>query len=142
MNIEEYIMSKEWKFSELLQLTETSRRVAQELYEETSVSDMINNLWGRQIDAEAVHEIASFGQLYKHMAMEYLTKEVMDAFKKYFESATVSFDPPTLLQDQKEIVEELPLPPKPKTINKKQIPKYEKTKNTDGTDLPPGVERV
>jgi len=135
MNIEEYIMSKEWKFSELLQLTETSRRVAQELYEETSVSDMINNLWGRQIDAEAVHEIASFGQLYKHMAMEYLTKEVMDAFKKYFESATVSFDPPTVLETQTKIVD-APAPPKPKTLNKKL------SKNTDGTDLPPGVERV
>tara|TARA_R100001443_G_scaffold84101_1_gene90806 strand:+ start:514 stop:918 length:405 start_codon:yes stop_codon:yes gene_type:complete len=134
MNIEEYIMSKEWKFSELLQLTETSRRVAQELYEETSVSDMINNLWQKQIDAEAVH-VASFGQLYKHMAMEYLTIEVMDAFKKYFESATVSFDPPTLLENQNDLSMH-PAPPKPKTLNKKL------SKNTDGTDLPPGVERV
>jgi hypothetical protein len=136
MNIEEYIMSKEWKFGELLQLTETSRRVAEELYEEMEVVDVINNLWGRQIDAEAIHERASFGQLYKHMAMEYLTQEVMDAFKKYFESATVSFDPPTLLQNQTKIMEEPPLPPKPKTINKKL------SKNTDGTDLPPGVERI
>ena len=136
MNIEEYIMNKEWKFAELLQLTETSRRVAEELYEEMEVVDVINNLWGRQIDAEAIHERASFGQLYKHMAMEYLTQEVMDAFKKYFESATVSFDPPTLLQNQTKIMEEPPLPPKPKTINKKL------SKNTDGTDLPPGVERI
>tara|TARA_Y100000401_G_scaffold117093_1_gene124632 strand:- start:617 stop:1042 length:426 start_codon:yes stop_codon:yes gene_type:complete len=139
MNIEEYIMSKEWKFGELLQLTETSKRVAEELYEEITVIDMINNLWSKRIE---VADGISFGQLYKNLAMEYLTQEVMDAFKKYFESATVSFDPPTLLQDQKGIVEELPLPPKPKTINKKQIPKYEKTKNTDGTDLPPGVERL
>jgi hypothetical protein len=133
MNIEKYIMSKEWKFSELLQLTETSRRVAQELYEEITVVDMINNLWSRRI--EAVDEI-SFGQLYKNLAMEYLTQEVMDAFKKYFESATVSFDPPTLLENQTGIVKEPPLPPKPKTINKKL------KQNTDGTDLPPGVERV
>ena len=133
MNIEEYIMSKEWKFAELLQLTETSRRVAEELYEEMEVVDMINNLWRNKIDAEAIHERASFGQLYKHMAMEYLTKEVMDAFKKYFESATVSFEPPTSLEKPTEIVD-APAPPKPKTINKKR--------NTDGTDLPPGVERL
>ena len=134
MNIEKYIMDKDWKFSELLQLTETSRRVAEELYDEISIQDMINNLWDKQIDAEAIHERASFGQLYKHMTMEYLTQEVMDAFKKYFESATVSFDRPTLLEAQTGIVEEPPLPPKPKTINKKL--------NTDGTNLPPGVERL
>jgi len=135
MNIEEYIMSKEWKFGELLQLTETSKRVAEELYEEITVIDMINNLWSKRIE---VADGISFGQLYKNLAMEYLTQEVMDAFKKYFESATVSFDPPTLLQDQRGIVEELPLPPKPKpkTINKKL------KQNTDGTNLPPGVERV
>jgi len=133
MNIEKYIMSKDWKFSELLQLTETSRRVAEELYNEISINDMINNLWGNQIDAEAIHERASFGQLYKHMAMEYLTEEVMEAFKKYFESATVSFEPPTLLEAQTGLVD-APAPPKPKTINKK--------KNSDGTDLPPGVDRV
>jgi len=136
MNIEEYIMSKEWKFAELLQLTETSRRVAEELYDEISIKDMINNLWDKKIDAEAIHERASFGQLYKHMTMEYLTREVMDAFKKYFESATVSFDPPTLLEAQTGIVEKSPLPPKPKTINKKL------NENTDGTSLPPGVERI
>ena len=130
MNIEEYIMSKEWKFSELLQLTETSKRVAEELYDEITVIDMISNLWGKRID---VVDGMSFGQLYKNLAMEYLTNEVMDAFKKYFESATVSFDPPTSLEVQNEIVD-APAPPKPKTINKKL--------NTDGTDLPPGVERI
>ena len=136
MNIEEYIMSKEWKFAELLQLTETSRRVAEELYDEISIKDMINNLWDKKIDAEAIHERASFGQLYKHMTMEYLTREVMDAFKKYFESATVNFEAPTqerLTQDSINEAE-LPIPPKPKTINKKL--------NTDGTSLPPGVERI
>ena len=139
MNIEEYIMNKEWKFAELLQLAETSKKVAEELYEEMAVVDMINNLWSKRIE---VDNGMSFGQLYKNLAMEYLTQEVMDAFKKYFESATVSFDPPTLLQDQRGIMEELPLPPKPKTINKKQTPKHEKVKSTDGTDLPPGVERL
>ena len=130
MNIEEYIMSKEWKFAELLQLTETSKRVAEELYEEITVLDMINNLWSKRIE---VDDGMSFGQLYKNLAMEYLTQEVMDAFKKYFESATVSFEPPTSLEKPTEIVD-APAPPKPKTINKKR--------NTDGTDLPPGVERL
>lgn len=78
MNIEEYIMSKEWKFGELLQLTETSKRVAEELYEEIAVIDMINNLWSKRIE---VADGISFGQLYKNLAMEYLTQEVMDAFK-------------------------------------------------------------
>ena len=131
MNIEEYIMSKDWKFSDLLQLTETSRRVAEELYDEITVIDMISNLWGKQIEVDSG---ISFGQLYKNLAMEYLTEEVMEAFKKYFENATVSFEPPTLLEAQTGIVEKPPLPPKPKTINRKQ--------NTDGTDLPPGVERI
>ena len=131
MNIEEYIMSKDWKFSELLQLTDTSKKVAEELYEEITVLDMINNLWSKRIE---VVDGISFGQLYKNLAMEYLTQEVMDAFKKYFESATVSFDRPTLLEAQTGIVEEPPLPPKPKTINKKL--------NTDGTNLPRGVERI
>jgi hypothetical protein len=135
MNIEEYIMSKEWKFSELLQLTDTSKKVAEELYDEITIHDMISNLWSKKVqEADGI----SFGQLYQNLAMDYLTREVMDAFKKYFESATVSFDTPTeerLTQDS--ITEaELPLPPKPKTINKKL------NKNADGTDLPPGVERV
>jgi len=140
MNIEEYIMSKEWKFSELLQLTETSRRVAEELYDEISIKDMINNLWDKKIDPEAIHERASFGQLYKHMTMEYLTQEIMEAFKKYFESATVSFESPTqerLTQDSIN-EEELPLPPQPKLKPKK----INKKLNSDGTDLPPGVERI
>ena len=66
MNIEEYIMSKEWKFSELLQLTETSKRVAEELYDEITVIDMISNLWGKRIE---VVDGMSFGQLYKNLAM-------------------------------------------------------------------------
>ena len=133
MNIEEYIMSKDWKFSELLQLTDTSKKVAEELYDEITIVDMISNLWSKKVE---VADGISFGQLYKNLAMEYLINEVMDAFKKYFESATVSFDPPTLLEAQTGIVEEPPLPPKPKTINKKL------NQNSDGTNLPPGVERI
>ena len=94
---------------------------------------MIDNLWGKQVVQTNTNGI-SFGQLYKNLAMEYLTEEVMEAFKKYFESATVSFDRPTLLEAQTGIVEEPPLPPKPKAINKKL--------NTDGTNLPRGVERI
>jgi len=138
MNIEEYIMSKEWKFSELLQLTETSRRVAEELYDEISIEDMMKNLWDKQIDAEAIHKRASFGQLYKHMTMEYLTQEIMEAFKKYFESATVSFESPTqerLTQDS--ITEELPPLPKAKDNKPKKT-----VKGDDGTDMPKGVKRV
>ena len=41
---------------------------------------------------------------------------------------------PTLAEEMGATEEEPPLPPKPKTINKKR--------NTDGTDLPPGVERI
>mgnify|MGYP003154280478 CR=1 FL=1 len=113
----------------MLQLTETSRRVAEELYNEITINDMINNLWGKEVHSDG----KSFGQLYKDLAMEYLTNEVMEAFKKYFESATVSFEKPTLLEAQTGLVD-APAPPKPKTINKKL--------SSDGTDLPPGVERL
>ena len=63
--------------------------------------------------------------------MEVLTKKVMAAFKKHFESATVSFE------GAKEEIVKPPKPPSlPESINKKL------TKNKDGTDLPPGVERI
>jgi len=131
LNIEEYIMNKEWKFSELLQLTDTSREVAKQLYQSAHASEMLEELWDKKIDANDI----TLGELYHQIVMDHLTKQVMEAFKKYFESATVSFDRPTLLEAQTGIVEEpKPTPPKPKTINKKL--------NTDGTDLPPGVERI
>ena len=128
MNIEEYIKQTDWKFADLLQLEKTSREVAQQLYQSAHASEMLEALW----DEEVVYdEHITFGQLYHSNVMNYLTKQVMEAFQKHFESATVKFEgvEPKIIEEPKPTP-----PPKPKTINKKR--------NTDGTDLPPGVERV
>ena len=128
MNIEKYIKETDWKFSDLLQLEKTSREVAEKLYDEITISDMISNLWGEEVHADGT----SFGLLYMNLAMEYLTNQVMEAFQKHFESATVKFEgvEPKVIEEP----ELAPPPPKPKTINKKLT--------SDGTNLPPGVERL
>ena len=89
MNIEEYIKETDWKFSDLLQLEKTSREVAQQLYQSAHASEMLEALW----DEEVVYdEHITFGQLYHSNVMNYLTKQVMEAFQKHFESATVKFE--------------------------------------------------
>jgi len=128
MNIEKYIKETDWKFSDLLQLEKTSRDVATKLYETAEASEMLEELWDQNITADNV----TFGQLYHNTVMNHLTKQVMEAFQKHFESATVKFEgvEPKILEEPTPP----PPPPKPQTINTKR--------NTDGTDLPPGVERL
>ena len=128
MNIEEYIKETDWKFSDLLQLEKTSREVAQQLYQSAHASEMLEELWNKKINADDI----TFGELYHNTVMDHLTKQVMEAFQKHFESATVKFEgvKPKIIEEPKPT----PSPPKPKTINRKT--------NTDGTDLPPGVERL
>ena len=128
MNIEEYIKETDWKFSDLLQLEKTSIEVAQQLYQSAHASEMLEELWNKKINADDI----TFGELYHNTVMDHLTKQVMEAFQKHFESATVKFEgvEPKIIEEPKPT----PSPPKPKTINRKT--------NTDGTDLPPGVERL
>lgn len=128
MNIEEYIKETDWKFSDLLQLEKTSREVAQQLYQSAHASEMLEELWNKKINADDI----TFGELYHNTVMDHLTNQVMEAFQKHFESATVKFEgvKPKIIEEPKPT----PSPPKPKTINRKT--------NTDGTDLPPGVERL
>ena len=128
MNIEEYIKETDWKFSDLLQLEKTSREVAQQLYQSAHASEMLEELWNKKINADDI----TFGELYHNTVMDHLTKQVMEAFQKHFESATVKFEgvEPKIIEEPKPT----PSPPKPKTINRKT--------NTDGTALPPGVERL
>ena len=128
MNIEKYIKETDWKFSDLLQLEQTSREVAGKLYQSAHASEMLEELWDEEI---VYDDNITFGQLYHTTVMNYLTRQVMEAFQKHFESATVKFEgvEPKVIEEFKPTP-----PPKPKTINRKL--------NTDGTNLPPGVERV
>ena len=89
---------------------------------------MLEELWNKKINADDI----TFGELYHNTVMDHLTNQVMEAFQKHFESATVKFEgvKPKIIEEPKPT----PSPPKPKTINRKT--------NTDGTDLPPGVERL
>ena len=129
MNIEDYIKNTDWKFADLLQLEKTSKRVANEIYNNTNHADMLQELWEETVPHQ--EDGISFGSLYLEMSMGVLTKKVMAAFQKHFESATVSFE------GAKEETVKPPKPPSlPESINKKL------TENKDGTNLPPGVERI
>ena len=88
MNIEEYIKETDWKFSDLLQLEKTSREVAQQLYQSAHASEMLEELWNKKINADDI----TFGELYHNTVMDHLTNQVMEAFQKHFESATVKFE--------------------------------------------------
>jgi hypothetical protein len=127
MNIEKYIKETDWKFSDLLQLEKTSREVAEKLYQSANASEMLEEIWEIKIELVGV----TFGELYYSTVMDNLTHQVMQAFQKHFESATVKFEgvEPKIIEEPKPTP-----PPPPKPINRKL--------NTDGTDLPPGVERI
>ena len=88
MNIEEYIKETDWKFSDLLQLEKTSREVAQQLYQSAHASEMLEELWNKKINADDI----TFGELYLNTVMDHLPKQVMEAFQKHFESATVKIE--------------------------------------------------
>ena len=136
MNIGEYIKETDWKFSDLLQLEKTSKTVATKIFDDASHVDMLNLVWDETVSS--LDEPLSFGSFYMQLCLDILTKQVMEAFQEYFESAIVTFAPPTLIEEQSyDMIKETPPPPKPK----KEKPK-KSVKGDDGLDMKEGVERL
>ena len=138
MNIEEYIKHTDWKFSDLLQLEKTSRGVANKILQESEHVDLLNLVWDETIPR--LDEPMSFGSYYNGLCVEILTKQVMEAFQKYFESATVSFDPSKVEEKQSKWVSDKVVTPPPPVKKEKTITTF--TKGEDGLDIPSGVKRV
>ena len=87
----EKINSKEWKFHELLKLSEAADVVAEEMYHDMPSHEQLTLVWNEKIyegDGPA------FGTFFKQLVMASLHKEIMKAFQEKFEDATVNFDMP------------------------------------------------
>jgi hypothetical protein len=87
----EKINSKEWKFHELLKLSEATDVVAEEIYQEMTPHEQLTLVWNENV---MVEKVRAFGTFFKEIVMAALHKEIMKAFQEKFEDATVNFDMP------------------------------------------------
>ena len=86
----EKINSKEWKFHELLKLSEAADAVAEEMYHDMTPHEQLTLVWEKEFSTSP----KVFGTFFKEIVMSTLHKEVMKAFQEKFEDATVNFDMP------------------------------------------------
>ena len=103
----EKINNKEWKFHELLKLSEASNTVAEEMYQQMTPHEQLTLVWNEEFSTQS----KAFGTFFKEIVMTTLHKEIMKAFQEKFEDATVSFDAPAQLPN-------IP-PPPPPPLNEK-----------------------
>lgn len=86
----EKINSKEWKFHQLLKLSEAANAVAEEMYQELTPHEQLTLVWNEDFSTQP----KTFGTFFKEIVMATLHKEIMKAFQEKFEDATVNFDAP------------------------------------------------
>tara|TARA_R110000751_G_scaffold163797_1_gene269971 strand:- start:1177 stop:1617 length:441 start_codon:yes stop_codon:yes gene_type:complete len=86
----EKINSKEWKFHQLLKLSEAANVVAEEMYQEMTPHEQLTLVWNEDFSTQS----KTFGTFFKEIVMATLHKEIMKAFQEKFEDATVNFDAP------------------------------------------------
>ena len=86
----EKINSKEWKFHQLLKLSEAANTVAGEMYQEMTPHEQLTLVWNEDFSTQP----KTFGTFFKEIVMATLHKEIMKAFQEKFEDATVNFDAP------------------------------------------------
>ena len=120
----EKINSKEWKFHELLKLSEAADVVAEEIYHEMTPHEQLTLVWNEKIYDEG--DGSAFGTFFKKLIMVALHKEIMKAFQEKFEDATVNFDMPAQRPTAP--------PPPPPPLNEKS------SKDESLEDLPAGKD--
>lgn len=119
----EKINSKEWKFHQLLKLSEVATVVAEEMYNDMSPHEQLTLVWEKEFSTPP----KVFGTFFKEIVMETLHAETMKAFQEKFEDATVNFDSPP----QKSA---LP-PPPPPPLNEKYAENTSLEKLAAGEDV-------
>jgi hypothetical protein len=120
----EKINSKEWKFHQLLKLSEAATVVAEEMYNEMSPHEQLTLVWEKEFSTPP----KVFGTFFKEIVMETLHAETMKAFQEKFEDATVNFDSPP---PQKPAAP----PPPPPPLNEKYNEKDPLSKLASGEDV-------
>jgi hypothetical protein len=131
--IEEKLKSREWSFMELLKMHELAKELAKELNEELPLDEKVALVWQHEINANNEY----LGSIIDKAVTECLTDLFIQYLQEMAENATVSFEKNTPLPPKTPPIEK-PLPPKTPVVLEKR-----KTKSqSDGTNLPKGVERV
>tara|TARA_R110002020_G_scaffold43654_1_gene126670 strand:- start:565 stop:1002 length:438 start_codon:yes stop_codon:yes gene_type:complete len=118
----EKINSKEWKFHQLLKLSEAANAVAEEMYQELTPHEQLTLIWEQEFSTSP----KVFGTFFKEIVMSTLHKEVMKAFQEKFEDATVNFDTP---------LQRPTAPPPPPPLNEKYAESTDLEKLAAGKDV-------
>jgi Fic family protein len=117
---------------ELLQMKELANNLAEETYEEITVTEQVRFAWEISITASE----QPFGTLFRQVVIEGLKEEFMNGLKKMAERATVSFGE---VKKPTEMV--LPPPPPEKITSFEEVIEDDEV-GTDALGLPKGVKRI
>ena len=131
--IKEKKNSKELTFMQLLKMHELAEELAKELNSELPLDEKVALIWQVEISADNEY----LGSIVEKAVVEILTNLFIEQLQNMAENATVTFDKKTPLPPKTPPIEKPPPPKKPVVLQKR------KTKTqSDGIDLPEGVERV
>jgi|TARA_R110002012_G_C11639415_1_gene610494 hypothetical protein len=131
--IKEKLNSKELTFMQLLKMHELAEELAKELNSELPLDEKVALIWQVEISADNEY----LGSIVEKAVVEILTNLFIEQLQNMAENATVTFDKKTPLPPKTPPIEKPPPPKKPVVLQKR------KTKTqSDGIDLPEGVERV
>lgn len=131
--IKEKLNSKELTFMQLLKMHDLAEELAKELNSELPLDEKVALIWQVEISADNEY----LGSIVEKAVVEILTNLFIEQLQNMAENATVTFDKKTPLPPKTPPIEKPPPPKKPVVLQKR------KTKTqSDGIDLPEGVERV
>jgi hypothetical protein len=131
--IEEKLKSREWSFMELLKMHELAEQLAKELNDELPLDERVALIWQVEISADNEY----LGSIVERKVIEILTNLFIEHLQNMAENATVTFDKKAPLPPKTPPIEKPPPPKTPVVLEKRST----KTQS-DGTNLPQGVERV
>ena len=131
--IKEKLNSKELTFMQLLKMHDLAEELAKELNSELPLDEKVALIWQVEISADNEY----LGSIVERAVVKILTSLFIEQLQNMAENATVTFDKKTPLPPKTPPIEKPPPPKKPVVLQKR------KTKmQSDGIDLPEGVERV
>lgn len=136
--IQNKINSKNFSFMQLLNMKELAQSLAEETYEEISVTDQVRFAW----DVKIIADGQTFGTLFRGIVVDALAAEFVNGLKAMAENATVNFGKDAPLNPPSE---EAPPPPPPAEKTTTFLPPSENNDvviGDDGLGLPSGVKRV
>jgi len=131
--IKEKLNSKELTFMQLLKMHELAEELSKELNSELPLDEKVALIWQVEISADNEY----LGSIVEKAVVEILTNLFIEQLQNMAENATVTFDKKTPLPPKTPPIEK-PSPPKKPVVLQKRKTKTQ----SDGIDLPDGVERV